>query len=103
MLVRYSILELLMVFEVSAQREHTIVIDSLGGGHTHKHAYRSSRTEENLRNQARVAGAPGLKIRMFPSLLKNTKNSSKVDSCKNTFGVKKTRPSKVESYLKVST
>ena len=25
MLVRYSIIELLMVFEVSAQREHTIV------------------------------------------------------------------------------
>ena len=26
MLVRYSIVELLMVFEVSAQREHTIVL-----------------------------------------------------------------------------
>ena len=28
MLVRYSIIELLMVFEVSAQREHTIVINN---------------------------------------------------------------------------
>ena len=31
MLMRYSIVELLMVFEVSAQREHTIVWQKLGG------------------------------------------------------------------------
>ena len=34
-----------------------LVIDSLGGGHTHKHTYRSSRTEAILRNQARVRPA----------------------------------------------
>ena len=31
-----------------------LVIDSLGGGHTHKQTYRSSRTEAILRNQARA-------------------------------------------------
>ena len=29
MLVRYSIVELLMVFEVSAQREHTIIVNDM--------------------------------------------------------------------------
>ena len=31
-----------------------LVINSLGGGHTHTHAYRRSRTEVILRNQARA-------------------------------------------------
>ena len=41
-----------------------LVINSLGGGHTHmhalKHAYRHSRTVSILRNQA-CGGVPGLK------------------------------------------
>ena len=35
-----------------------LVIDSLGGGHTHKQTYRSSRTEAILRNQARAGLRP---------------------------------------------
>ena len=35
-----------------------LVIDSLGGGHTHKHAYGSSQTEAILRNQARAGLRP---------------------------------------------
>ena len=35
-----------------------LVINSLGGGHTHKHTYRSSRTEAILRNQARTGLRP---------------------------------------------